>query len=336
MKNHVRDLILKATGAERAFQLEVIQRLWSGYGEIVRYGLTGSDRGSVIVKHVKLSGQGSHPCGWNTDISHQRKLRSYQVETAWYSQWSERCDADCRVPTCLATASFGEDVMMVLEDLDAVGFSRRRSKIGLEAISTCLHWLANFHATFMGEQPKDLWPTGTYWHLETRPDELKALKDSALKNAAAAIDQKLRESRYQTFVHGDAKLDNFCFSPDGKHVAAVDFQYVGGGCGIKDVAYFFDSCLDGDECQRQESQFLDIYFQALKQALISKQKAVDAEAIEQEWRQLYPVAWTDFHRFLKGWSPGYWPSNCYSERLARQVIAQLQKTDRRNDALVRK
>lgn len=336
MEKQVQDLILKATNAKMVVELEVIQRLWSNYGVIARYRLTGSDRNSVIVKQVKLSGTRSHPCGWNTDQSHQRKIRSYQVEMAWYSQWSERCAADCRVPFCIATARFNEDLVIVLEDLDSAGFSHRRSRPGKEAMQACLHWLANFHATFMSEYPKDLWPTGTYWHLETRPDEWNELKDAALKNAASAIDIKLRNSRYQSFVHGDAKLDNFCFSPDGKKVAAVDFQYVGGGCGIKDVVYFIDSCLGADECQRQESLLLDMYFQALRAALRNKQKSIAVDAVEQEWRALYPVAWADFHRFFKGWNQGHWPGNAYGERLARQVIAELSGDRNNVDAPNRK
>ncbi len=323
MHNKLNRFILKATAADSAVQLAVVQRLWSGYGEIVRYGLTGGDRPSVIVKHVKLANQGK-PRSANNDLSHQRKIRSYQVETAWYANWSQYCDINCRVPACLASSSQGDEVVMVLEDLDIAGFPQRRSRVGADEIQACLHWLANFHATFLGEKPKGLWPTGTYWHLATRPDELKALNDNALKHAAAVIDQKLTASSYQTFVHGDAKLANFCFSRDGNQVAAVDFQYVGGGCGIKDVAYFIDSCLDEDQCQRQEQQLLTIYFQALKQALHSKQIGVDADAVEYEWRALYPLAWTDFHRFLKGWSSGHWPANSYSERVARDVIAQLQ------------
>lgn len=324
MQNQIHDLILKATCAQKAFQIETIQPLWSGYGEIIRYGLTGGERKSVIVKHVKLTGQEGRRRGEQNTTSHRRKLRSYQVETAWYAVWSKRCDDNCRVAVCFATAALGDDVVIILEDLNAAGFSKRYSRIGLEAMSTCLHWLANFHATFIGEQPDELWPVGTYWHLDTRPDELEALQDIQLKNAAGAIDQKLRDCCYQTIVHGDAKLDNFCFSADGVSVAAVDFQYVGGGCGIKDVAYFIDSCLNNEDCQRYETKLLDIYFQALKQALKTQQKPIDAEAVEHEWRLLYPVAWTDFHRFLKGWSPGYWSSNSYSERLSRQVIAQLQ------------
>lgn len=53
MNSQIRDLIIKATGAQTAYQLEVVQRLWSGYCDIVRYGLTGGDRSTVIVKHVK-------------------------------------------------------------------------------------------------------------------------------------------------------------------------------------------------------------------------------------------------------------------------------------------
>ncbi|MEM7395968.1 MAG: oxidoreductase family protein, partial [Verrucomicrobiota bacterium] len=134
-------------------------------------------------------------------------------------------------------------------------------------------------------------------------------------------DLRLKNGRYRTFVHGDAKLANFCFSPDGRAVAAVDFQYIGGGCGMKDLAYFVGSCLDEGDCERRETELLDRYFQTLKTAL--QERDVDAEAIEAEWRPLYPVAWTDFHRFLKGWSPGHWKLHRYSERLAREVVEQL-------------
>ncbi len=326
MKNEFQSIILKATGAKSLFEIEVIQSLWSGYGVIIRYGLNGSSIKSVVVKHVDLSGQGEHPRGWNTDLSHQRKLRSYEVETAWYDRWSRYCDTACRVPGCLELVSQGDEILLVLEDLDAAGFSDRRTSVSLDEIKTCLSWLANFHATFMGEKPVGLWPVGTYWHLDTRPDELEALNDMALKRAAWSIDRKLSGSPFQTFVHGDAKLANFCFSEDGKKVAAVDFQYVGGGCGIKDVAYFIGSCLNESECQRWESQLMDDYFQALKKALKTKQKPVNGEAVEQDWRALFPVAWTDFHRFLKGWSPGHWKIHSYSERLAREVVAQLNET----------
>ena len=175
----------------------------------------------------------------------------------------------------------------------------------------------------MGEQPEELWTIGTYWHLATRPDEFASLDDGPLKTAAGELDRRLSGSPFQTFVHGDAKLANFCFSSDGRSAAAVDFQYVGGGCGMKDVAYFISSCFDEDECERRESTLLDRYFEFLHEALERFGKATDSRALEANWRELYPVAWTDFFRFLQGWSPGHWKAHRYSKRLASEVLSSL-------------
>ena len=123
-------------------------------------------------------------------------------------------------------------------------------------------------------------------------------------------------------MHGDAKAANFCFANDGR-VAAVDFQYVGGGCGMKDVAYFMSSCLTEDECEQRETELLDYYFQTLQAALLARGHSTDFQALETDWRALYPVAWTDFFRFLQGWSPGHWKIHRYSRRLAEEVLEQL-------------
>lgn len=324
MNQHFENTILEATGAESLYRIEVIQSLWSGYGEIVRYGLEDSALERVVIKHVNLPNGGKHPRGWNTDLSHQRKLKSYEVETEWYNTFSNKCDNSCKVPECYALETRGSEVLMVLEDLDASGFNGRRSSaVNWDEVHACLRWLANFHATFLGTQPKGLWPTGTYWHLQTRPEELEALNDRSLKNAAAAIDKKLSDSPFQTLVHGDAKLANFCFSGNGKDVAAVDFQYVGGGCGMKDVAYFIGSCMSEQDCERHETKILDYYFATLNDALADKNKEVDKIALEKNWRELYHFAWADFHRFLKGWHPGHWKINSYSERVSREVIEKL-------------
>jgi len=324
MDSHLRDLILGATGADDLFKAGLIQGLWSGYGSIDRYGLIGSELTTVVVKHVRLPDQANHPQGWSTDLSHQRKLNSYQVETAWYEHWAARCNDECRIPHCLASEHRENEVLMVLEDLDNSGYPARKNSATRTQMASCLSWLAHFHALFMGETPQGLWSVGTYWHLDTRPDELAVMEDGELKQAAGALDQVLNTAPFQTLVHGDAKLANFCFSEDGLKVAAVDFQYVGGGCGMKDVAYFISSCLDEKECERWEESLLDGYFAALKQALARYQLHIDAAEVEASWRPLYAVAWTDFYRFLKGWSPGHWKIHSYSERLAHEVVGQLQ------------
>ena len=317
--------MLAATGARRLVSRELVQSLWSGYGQIVRCTLAGGTMSSIIVKDVQWSIPNQHPRGWATDRSHQRKLRSYEVETTWYEKFAERCPSGCRVPVCLDAERLPGGVSLVLEDLDAAGFGARRASATDSELTSCLSWLAAFHATFMGTAPDGLWESGTYWHLATRPDELAALEYTQLRAAAPEIDRRLSGSAFQTLVHGDAKLANFCFSDDGTRVAAVDFQYVGGGCGMKDVAYFLSSCLDERESARLAPVLLDQYFDLLGQALASVRPEIDVVALEHDWRSLYPFAWADFTRFLHGWSPGHSKLHGYSERLTREVLAELTR-----------
>jgi hypothetical protein len=315
MNEYIRSIILQCTGSSSVIEKEMIQELWSGYGKIMRVGLENAPVESVVVKHVQLPTYSNHPRGWNTDIGHQRKVKSYQVETNWYETYSQLSAA--RLPQCLAIETQDDEVLMVLEDLDLAGYPLRKRTVTWEEIAECLGWLAQFHASYLGEVPDGLWEVGTYWHLATRPQELAALDDRRLKEAAPLIDHKLSTCVYKTFVHGDAKLANFCFDKGGK-VAGLDFQYVGGGCGMKDVAYFIGSCLNEGECERLEAQILDTYFEHLQSQL-----DIRNDLLEKEWRTLYRVAWADFHRFLKGWSPGHWKINSYSERVTAEVINNL-------------
>ncbi|ATX81929.1 Ecdysteroid kinase [Mariprofundus ferrinatatus] len=324
MKQNLLEIIKQATGASNATKGEVIQSLWSGYGEIVRIHLEGAAIDSVILKHVRFPTEADHPYGWHSDLSHSRKVKSYDVEMTWYADYANRCSKDCYVPHCYYSATLADDEhVMVLEDLDDAGFPVRRTEMDRPAVELCLNWIANFHATFLNESPAGLWHTGSYWHLATRPDELSRIGDPALKAAATGIDALLEKCRYKTFVHGDAKIANFCFSSDSRLVAAVDFQYVGGGCGMKDVVYFLGSCLDECLCDAWEQALLDCYFSCLRQAISKQGKAVDVDALELEWRAMFPVAWADFYRFLAGWMPGHWKVNDYSRRLTAQVISQL-------------
>lgn len=315
MNEYFKSVILQKTGASSLYEKEMIQELWSGYGKILRIGLENAPVDSVVVKHVQIPTHKNHPREWNTDIGHQRKIHSYKVETKWYDTYSKYSHA--RLPECLAIETQDDEVLIVLEDLDQSGYPIRKGSVTWVEIASCLTWLAQFHASYLGKAPDGLWQVGTYWHLETRPQELAILDDQMLREAAPLIDAKLNNCKYKTFVHGDAKLANFCFGSAGQ-VAGVDFQYVGGGCGMKDVAYFIGSCLNERECERLEDQILDTYFEHLQNQL-----QIRDSALEHEWRSLYRVAWADFHRFLKGWSPGHWKINSYTERVTNEVINRL-------------
>lgn len=315
--------LCSVTESEACDRMEVIQSLWSGYGEICRYNLKGSHLKTVVVKHISWPKGQNHPRGWNTQISHQRKLRSYQVETNWYQHWSSMCDDDCYVPTLIGTYIDGDEQWIVLEDLD-VHFPIRKEVLEIAEVKQCLTWLANFHGRFIMTTPKGLWPIGTYWHLETRPEEYEKMAESELKAKAHDINRILNECTYMTIVHGDAKVANFCFDATGHRVAAVDFQYVGGGCGMKDVAYLFGSCLSGDACELHEATLLDFYFQKLKHALKQTNTTIQFDVLEEEWRRLYPLVCADFVRFLLGWMPNHRKLNAYNMKMVDVALHQFR------------
>lgn len=349
--------IATSLGCHQGLDVQVIQRLWGGYGELVRLVFSqenSAELKSVIVKHVALPDKAEHPKGWNTKLSHQRKVHSYQVETEWYQSFTQEWDERCPVPVGLQCELQENEWLIVMQDLADIGFPLT-SQFDVLAVSddlatkdtqselasaytleeqkqrdACLKWLANFHAKHINvdqEQSALLWQVGTYWHLDTRPDELNALSDLQLKHQAQHIDRILRECPYPTLVHGDAKLANFCFDPESEKVAAVDFQYVGHGCAMKDVALFMSSAVRPQDCAELESHMLETYFRYLEEALTYYQPQLSFDEVEAAWRPMFYVAWADFQRFVKGWSPEHWKINPYTEQLTQTVIEQLESPE---------
>lgn len=306
MNQTLKDILLSKTSSKKISKVELIQELWSGYGEISRVFLEDT---SVILKQIKLpTSHHKHPKGLSTHFSHNRKIKSYQIEINWYKSYQEHF-ADSYTPKYIDSGKVDNESYLILEDLNEKSFFPIQ-KINSTQIKQCLKWLASFHLAYLDQPPTGLWEVGTYWHLETRPDELQLIQDQELKEKAYLIDQKLSNAKYKTIVHGDAKLANFLFSDHS--AAAVDFQYVGGGVGIKDVAYFLSSVFDEDELERNEKSCLDYYFSQLNNILVEK-----------EWRELYCFAWCDFYRFLQGWSPSHTKINKYSHKMTKKVLSCL-------------
>jgi len=292
---------------------DLVQELWSGYGCLKRIHLYNGS--SFILKEINFASVQDHPRGWATNISDERKRKSYQIEQNWYEGLSQKLDDITKVPALIYNQK-GDTIALLLEDLNRLHFDQRHRSLNLDGIKRVLEWLARFHATFIGVEPEGLWPIGTYWHLDTRPEEYEIMQSGWLKENARRIDEVLNNATYKTIVHGDAKLANFCFSNE-MDVAAVDFQYVGGGCGMKDVAYFLSSCLSSNDSIRYESELLACYFEELCKHISDE----ITDDLEEEWRSLYSVAWADFIRFLQGWAPDHYKLNEYSLRQVERTKA---------------
>lgn len=311
--------LIETLGFKCLDSYEVLQTLWGGYGELVRLFV---DDTSVVVKHIQLPKPEHHPRGWNSDLSHQRKLRSYEVELNWYLNAANHSVA--KVPQAIHVERKENALLIVMQDLQSLGYSEVVKSAERTHLRACLAWFAQFHAQHIGHQGEGLWEQGTYWHLDTRPDELAALSDERLKSYAHNIDGVLSQAPYQTLVHGDGKLANFCFTADGAKAAAVDFQYIGRGCAMKDIVLFMSSAVEPDQCTEMESWLLDEYFMCLKVALAKHQPELNFEDVEYAWRPLFAIAWADFQRFVKGWSPDHWKINPYTEQLTQNALEQLK------------
>lgn len=299
---------------EKILEINLVQRLWKNYGGLYR---VKTHKKNYIIKLIQKSISEITFSNQASQYAHLRKVKSYQVETSFYKNYKEH-QPYARTANFITANQTRNLSYIVLEDLSSIGYVMRK-KLNLSEIQKCIEWLAQFHMCYLYNKIENLWPTGTYWHLETRPFEYEALQNNdGLKEYAHIVDQELQQCPYQTIVHGDAKSQNFLFLDhnklDGKNkVCAVDFQYVGGGVGIKDVVYFLSSVFNESELYQHENGILDLYFKKLSTL------GCNSELI-QSWRKLYSYAWFDYYRFLAGSSPQHYKINHYIKNQTQKVI----------------
>lgn len=317
-----RDFIIKKFNNSEIKNTELIQNLWSNYGVLARVFLDGSDYSTIIVKHIKLDKKENHPRNWNTNASHQRKLKSYQVETNWYKNFNNFRDSFSYFPKLISSEVNETEIILILEDLDSIGFDKRIEYPDDKEIMLCLEWLASFHSKGFFTKENGLWEKGTYWHLGTRLDEFQSMEECKLKDSAEFIDKTLDLAKYKTIIHGDAKIANFCFSSDSSIVAAVDFQYIGKGCAMKDLVYFLSSVLDEDSIKIKSTEYIDQYFKLLEQYIKKYNVPIEFGELEREWRKLYDYAVADFERFLLGWMPTHYKLNNYTKEITENLISK--------------
>jgi hypothetical protein len=251
--------------------------------------------------------------------------------------WQVQCPGQCHiVPTSSACPV-------------AAGYRRCGGLDELQA-KAALSWLAAFHAACWGADAEQLglWPEACYWHLATRQDELAEMGRDwrHLQAPAPELDRRLRESPWRTLCHGDFKTENLLFSSgsggSSLQCAAYDFQYVGGGCGTKDVVYLLCSGVQARLLQAPagEEALLRHYHSELLAGLAATAAAPQgsgvgcpaaaARAVEQYsfevLRQEYRLAMCDYVRFMAGW--GFWGSAAsWAAARARQFLPELGLAD---------
>ncbi|KAI1864240.1 hypothetical protein JX265_008611 [Neoarthrinium moseri] len=133
-------------------------------------------------------------------------------------------------------------------------------------------------------------------------------------------------SDYETLIHGDVKSENMFASPSGEEVAFVDFQYVGLGLGVCDLAKLFTCSvpatelmggtaggtnIQGLEMQPGEKALLLHYIDQLEK---SSGKVYPWDIFVRHWE----AALVDWLRFQASW--GFWGNTDWLEARVRHII----------------
>ena len=253
----------------------------------------------------------------------QRKADSYEVEACFYENVAFDLVND-GFSTCIPTPYLVQhndgEITICMSCLEGKG-----GPYNDDEIRAVLRWMARFHAATWGSianhlVSKGLQPIGGYWHLNTRPDEHDSMSrrgwEGRLKNAARAIDERLKRDQWQCCIHGDAKDANMLFSKcDGGEeclVAMYDFQYCGRAPPTVDLAYFL--CV-GVGSTDDDGELLGYYHNEL----LSRLPPDDAKPSLEELRDSLTLAFCDFQRFMSGW--GNW--GCDLSDLVKSTLDRL-------------
>lgn len=302
--------------------VELIQPLWSGQGYCLRVKSHAYQQ-QYVAKVIYPNETAAHPRGWSGELAFQRKCRSYEVESQFYTHYQPLV-TQAVTASLITQATNGLHRIMVFDDLSIQGYEPADTKLSPDALAPYIDWLASLHADFVQQPLPHLWEQATYWHLRTRPEEWQAMAPSVYRDYAQHIDGYLHNQMFKTLIHGDAKVANFCFNSSTKRVAAVDFQYSGTGIGVQDLAYFLGSCLSEDDLLTYTAPCIERYFTTLRSKLQLKLSEVDIQLLEQQWRSAYNVACADFYRFLLGWKPDHPKVNKALQSRAEKGLQHIQ------------
>jgi Phosphotransferase enzyme family/Ecdysteroid kinase-like family len=278
------------------------------------YRLHLTYEGSPTVKH----GEGSAPATvivkFATDDPTTRSmidsLSLYQREVRFYAELSE--GNPFRIPFCYLAqqATDSTDFILVLEDVGALSAIDQLIGCTWEQSVLAVQTVAGFHAKWWEHASLDglsetFPPLSLPGYKVMLPylfgvglEFLKTLLPELISPSIAtfaeqwgtycpAILDAIAEPK--TLCHGDWRADNLFI--DGDNMAALDFQILGIGSGLYDVAYFTSQSMEPSVRAGRDRELIALYVAALQSHGVS----IDLEVAWRQYRQalmfcfIYPV-----------------------------------------------
>lgn len=189
---------------------------------------------------------------------------------------------------------------------------------------------------------RSIWLNGGYTYLATRQTEYASLASelgsewaaafcrpsgtaSIAEKAAKFLTPKGRP--FETFIHGDVKSENLFSTESGDSVAFFDFQYVGLGLGVCDLAKLFTCSVPlhmllGENeptntvigMQKEELNLLAQYHQLLSQHELTRRTKYEFLDLQRHWE----TALVDWCRFQASW--GFWGNTAWLQGRVRSIL----------------
>lgn len=214
---------------------------------------------------------------------------TYIKEVSWYRELA--AGSGVAAPHCHHAEIAAGDVklILILSDLAPARQGDQLAGVGLSALLPCIDAAAGLHALLWndlklealpwlsrdnGELIRGLFPQ---FYLGFRERYATRLAPDVLDLGAGIVDQLdaylAREPAARTIVHGDLRIDNILFAPDGTRCWLVDWQTLGRGSGASDLAYLVGTSIsDPIERAAADRPAFDHWLAALKAA------GIDADA----------------------------------------------------------
>jgi len=208
--------------------------------------------------------------------------RAYRAEIAFYREVAPTVDVNA--PSChLALLSDDQTALtLLLEDLAPAAPGDQVAGTDPAAVERAAVNLAGLHgprwddatlfreswaddmdeaaANFIGELMTGALPN----FVDRVGDRVSSIDLETLEAGARAMPAFLtRWQRHVAVLHGDYRLDNLLFAPDGSSVVAVDWQTLSVGLPTRDLAYLVATSLSTDDRRASERTILDAYRQRL-------------------------------------------------------------------------
>jgi hypothetical protein len=186
---------------------------------------------------------------------------------------------------------------------------------------------------------QSVWLNGGYTYLATRRKEYASLAADSASEWSSALCQPHsprgqsfaemvanvltpRGHDHETLIHGDVKSENLFTTQSGSEVAFYDFQYIGLGLGVCDLAKLFTCSVplhmlindDGpDELRMEEGErkLLERYRENL---LAGTERTYEWDTFVRHWE----TALVDWLRFQASW--GFWGNTEWLEARVRSIL----------------